>query len=252
MNGLFSGIDAQRLVFALIYISVSVLLYGKILDIIVYSPVLEFVGRIFMRFIRLQKFIIQACFCWFAYLFTGFVLSAAGLLIFRPDVTVRDFFSIDFSKLPIVLVAFFGQMTLAAMILLLIKGFSPHLEWNEIIGNVGWIKVSKRFPRAVRIIYPMSSAFFEEILFRGVMFSILLGIFKNQGIWIPLIIVTIAFCVEQILNTQTIIQGIGLAVGSAAISAIGCMLVIATGSYFSAILTHMMFALFYVEGYSFS
>lgn len=252
MNNIMNGVDANKLVFALLYVVISVLLYGKILDIIVYSPVLEFVGRFFMRFIRMQKFIIQACFCWFAYLFTGFALSAAGLLIFRPSVSVGDFFSFHFSSMPIVVIAFFGQMTLAAMILLLIKGFCQRLEWNEIIGNVGWIKISKRFPRAARIVYPMSSAFFEEILFRGVMFSILLEIFKNQGIWIPIIIVTIAFCAEQILNTQTFIQGTGLAIGSAAISVIGCMLVITTGSYFSAILTHMMFALFYVEGYSFS
>lgn len=118
----------------------SVIIYGKLLDKLARSHLLEKIGAFLMRYSKVPKFTIQVVFCWFAYLATGLLLSLFASLLFRNSI-------------------------------------------------------------------------------------------------------------EQIFNTQTFAQAIGLMIGSIFVSVIGCLMIEVTGSVVPAIISHMMFAMFYTKGY---
>lgn len=237
------------ILFALLYTIVSVIIYGKLLDKLAYSRLIEKVGSFLMLYSKAPKFKIQVVFCWFAYLATGLLLSVAAILLFQDNIG-KLYFGFQLSYLPILFYGFIAQITLSCTSLLVIKAFHPTLQWDKVIGNVEWVRVSRQFSSVIRIIYPMSSSFCEELLFRGVLYGIFKELFKEQGILLPIIIVAIAFSMEQILNTQTLIQAIGLMIGSLFVSVVGCIMIEVTGSVLPAILSHMMFAMFYTKGYN--
>lgn len=236
-------------ILALVYIVITVIVYGKILDCLAFSKTIDHLGNFLMRFFRTSKYKLKVICCWFIYLGTGLLFALGACILFR------DYFSIPVFKfsihdIPILLLGFISQSSLSCLALLLIKAVVPSLHWEKIIGDVEWVKASKRFPAVVRIIYPMSSSCVEEYLFRGVLYYLLRNIFEGtHNIIIPIIIIAVAFSIEQILNTQTIAQAVGLMIGSLCISIIGCLMIEVTGSITPAVVTHMMFAVFYTKGY---
>lgn len=234
----------------LIFIGIVSIIYGVVLNRLAFSPFLEKTAMYFMRFFRVPKFTLQVVICWIIYLMTGIIAIILATIFFGNHLGEYRW-SIKGSDIPIILLGFIAQSSVSALLLLGLKAFKPTLQWDQIIWDIGWIRVSEKLPSFLRVIYPMSSSLVEEILFRCVFYSLLRFYFSDNalGLSLAIMVVSIAFCVEQVLNTQKLIQALAMGLSSLFISIIGCLMIEVTGSFLPAIITHMAFAMFYTQGY---
>lgn len=113
------------------------------------------------------------------------------------------------------------------------------------IRRVVWINGIYDLPRRLRPFAPVAGAFVEEFLFRGALLAVL-----SQSLAlsppVAVLIVTGLFLLEQILLCQTVTQRIVIGTASIVISAVGCLLVLWTGSLWPAVISHASFVIFYV------
>src|SRR5699024_589015 len=121
------------------------------------------------------------------------------------------------------------------------------VNWVEEIQSIPWIESISYVPNNLGWIIPLVGAFCEETFYRGVVYILLRTVFPSLGIIIPIIISAVLFSIQQMLNTNTLNQCITMAIGSIAISIIGCLLVELTGSFLPALVAHESFVIFYFK-----
>jgi membrane protease YdiL (CAAX protease family) len=102
-------------------------------------------------------------------------------------------------------------------------------------------------PGITRVISPLGTAIVEEIFFRGAVFLILMRRFPQTGPYVPILVCTVLFVVQQVLQTDTFGQGLILLIGSTSISIVGCMAMLYTGSFLPTLLCHAAYAFFYFQ-----
>lgn len=69
-----------------------------------------------------------------------------------------------------------------------------------------------------------------------------------MGLILPIAISTGLFILQQVLNTNTVIQGVAISSGALVISIVGCLLIEYTGSFLPALICHLLFVIFYLGG----
>jgi hypothetical protein len=112
--------------------------------------------------------------------------------------------------------------------------------------DIPWMKGLRQLPFAV---VPWAAALggvVEELFYRGVVLRILLDRFMVA----PLGAVAIAgalFCLEQLIQVRTAFQALVIGCGCVAISTVGGLLVVLTGSVVPAVLCHASFVLFFMS-----
>ena len=113
------------------------------------------------------------------------------------------------------------------------------------VKEVPWIKGLREFPALVVPVVAALGGVVEEIFFRGV----LLHVLTNKLLVNPLVAVAISgtlFCLQQLVQVRTAFQAMIIGSGCAAISIVGGLLVVTTGSVVAAVLCHASFVIFFM------
>lgn len=174
----------------------------------------------------------------------GMVGVLAFSLAYHLDITGIFGFRLHF--IPLILLGIMAEISLANFFISIYlqgvrhKRINPFLE----IQNSPWISGIMKLPRAFIPFAPVIGGLMEEFFFRGILLIILVT--KLSLSPFPAIgIVTVLFLVEQWLQLRTAVQRIMIGFGSFAISLIGGILTIYTGSIIPAAVAHMSFVVFY-------
>lgn len=163
----------------------------------------------------------------------GFDLSAAALVTLLP-------WHVWMVPLGVV-----GEISLAALFVDLACRLTrtPADRFLE-IREIPWMVGLQQLPRGTA---PWAAAFggaVEELFYRGVLLTILIG----AGMAPPVAVLAAGalFLLQQLLQVKTRFQAMVLGAACAAISLVGGLLVVATGSVIPAVLSHASFVIFYV------
>lgn len=111
--------------------------------------------------------------------------------------------------------------------------------------DIPWMKGLRQLPARLVPIGAAMGGVVEELFFRGVVLLVLIDRFDVP----PFAAVMIAgalFCLEQLVQLQTTFQMLVIGCGCVAISAVGGLLVLLTGSVVPALICHASFVLFFV------
>ncbi|MBO4471193.1 MAG: CPBP family intramembrane metalloprotease [Clostridia bacterium] len=209
-------------------------------------------GRIVSRLaLRLMGFIrapldkIRFFVIWFAYILIGLLGTAACCVIFGISFCPSLFFGWD--TLLFTVAGFILQLEISSVILLICSVFKSDTNWYRIISEINWVKVSFNLPRKIRVLYPTSSALFEELFFRCSVFLVLVTHFNWVPLPVSMLIVTFLFIIEQVVCTQKFKQAVAISAGAVAISLAGCLMIAVTGSILPAIICHELYVVFYLK-----
>lgn len=140
-------------------------------------------------------------------------------------------------------------MSLLAVFVLITQKIRPNIQIAAEMANIKWIQGVFQAPAKIAWLLPLLSASFEEIFFRGVFFSALM--LSGADPLHALGAVTFAFILNQTLLADTITQRVIMVFSSIAISVVGGVLFLASGSIIPSIIMHASFAGFYTSGSGF-
>lgn len=236
-----------ELIIFLFVVAVFSVLWGKSVDGLAKSKIVNKFSLYLMNYFRNPLDKIKFFVIWFSYI----LISFAGTII-CCSIYGLNLFKLLFSDsaCDIILYTFIGfifQFELSSILLLIFSILKSDTNWYRVISEINWVKVSFNLPRKIRIIYPTSAALFEELFFRCSVFLVLLTKFSWVPLSISMLIVTAMFIVEQVVCTQNVKQAIAMSAGSLAISLAGCLMIVITGSIIPAIICHEMYVVFYLK-----
>jgi hypothetical protein len=232
------------LIFFLIIVTAVSILWGRI-NRIGYSSFITSIVHFLMKYSKTNAELVRIYLMWFLYMFSGLVASVALLLAYQEN--LLRYLTLDPKYFMLVPLAFIAQNSLTGLIMhLLIVEKQPMSVFLEIT-NIPWVRYTLMMPGIMRMMSPLGAAIVEEVFFRGVVFLILVDKFPQTGIYFPILVCTVLFVVQQVLQTDTIGQGTILLVGSTSISVVGCIATLATGSFLPTLLCHAAYAVFYFQ-----
>lgn len=163
----------------------------------------------------------------------GFGLPAAALVTWRPW------------HAWMFLIGVVGEISLAALFVDLSCRLTrtPPDRFLE-IRDIPWMVGLQQLPRGAAPWAAALGGAVEELFYRGVLLTILIV----SGMAPPIAILAAGslFLVQQILQVQTRFQAMVLAAACLAISLVGGLLVVVTGSVIPAVVSHASFVVFYV------
>jgi len=113
------------------------------------------------------------------------------------------------------------------------------------MNDVPWIKGVRQLPVGVAPIAAAMGGVVEELFYRGVVQRILTERLLVNA-FVAIIIAGLLFYFEQLLQLQTAFQAVVIGCSCVAISAVGGILVILTGSIVPAVFAHASFVLFFM------
>jgi len=183
-----------------------------------------------------------------------FSFGILGALVFAGiyDLNIYDLFTFNLRFVPLIFLGIIAEISLTGLFVgiyletLHDKRVDPGAE----IRDIPWIDGIGKLPRLLFTPFLVTSAFLEEFFFRGILLFILV---KKLSVpvppWLALGWVTLLFLFEQLLQLKTRTQVAILSCGSFAISLVGGLLVLYTGSIIPAGLSHASFVIFFF-GYS--
>lgn len=148
--------------------------------------------------------------------------------------------------IPIVFLSISAAMSMVAVFVVLIQKLSPEIDITGEMARIKWIEGIMQTPEKISWLLPLLSASFEEIFFRGALLTGLLT--AGMGTSMAIALVTIAFILNQILLADTRVQKLVLGYSSLAISLVGSIAYLASGSLLPSIVMHASFAGFYTSG----
>jgi membrane protease YdiL (CAAX protease family) len=140
-----------------------------------------------------------------------------------------------------------GEISLASLLVALCcwalgqRGSERLAEVREI----PWMKGIRELPPAAVPVAAALGGLVEEVLFRGVLLRILTDRLHVDPWW-AVAIAGALFCLEQLVQVQTAFQAMVIASSCVAISLVGGLLVVLTGSVVPAVLSHASFVVFFM------
>lgn len=220
--------------------------WGKAMALCKNSKLVNSFTRFLMRYIRSNFDPIK--FYTMMILYAAISLLGTIVLHIAFGFNILRYFPLEPKHIVYIFVGFIAQLSLSSMILLIISAVKTNINWFKVVQDITWVSLMSNMPKALRPIYPLLGASFEEIFFRGTVFVIHITYFPEMGIVWPIILVTGLFVLQQVLNIETIIQGIVISVGAVVISVVGCLLILHTKSFLPALICHLLFVIFYLGG----
>ncbi len=210
-----------------------------------YSRFITFIVRFIMRYSQMNPELIRGYLVWFIYLSAGLVAAVALLLAYQ--VNLLRYLALDYRYLALVPLAFIAQNSLTDLMISLLTVAKPSLNIPMELTRIPWVKYTLMMPGNMLMIAPLSAAIFEEVFFRGAVFLVLINRFPQTGIYLPILICTVIFVVQQVLQTDTLGQALILLIGSVSISIVGCLVTLFTSSFLPTLLCHAAYAVFYLQ-----
>ena len=202
----------------------------------------------FMTFTRMTFPEIKSLILSFIYYIFGLLGGLAFSFSYHIDIVRLFDFRVQF--IPLILLGIMAQISLANFFISIYLKIMKHKRINPFleIQNSPWISGILRLPKFFVPLAPVVGGLMEEFFFRGILLIILIMKLFVQPL-MAIIFVTVLFLMEQWLQLRTPVQRIIIGLGSFAISLVGGILVIYTGSIIPAAIAHMSFVVFYF-GYS--
>jgi len=232
--------------FFLFFVLVFTVYWGKAMTLCKNSKFINSFTRFLMKYSKSQFEPIK----FYTMMVFYVVISLMGTIILHVafGFNIFQFFSLETKYIVYIFIGFVAQLSLSSMILLIISAFKTNINWFKVIQEITWVSLMSNMPKALRPIYPLLGATFEEIFFRGTVFMIHIIYFPEMGIILPIILATGLFVLQQVLNTDTAIQGVVISIGAIVISVIGCLLILYTESFLPTLICHLLFVIFYLGG----
>ncbi|HZG59415.1 MAG TPA: CPBP family glutamic-type intramembrane protease [Anoxybacillus sp.] len=233
-------------VFFLLFVLVFTVYWGKAMTLCKNSKFINSFTRFLMRYSRSQFDPIK----FYTMMVLYAVISLMGTIILHVafGFNIFRYLPMEVKYIVYIFIDFVAQLSLSSMILFIISAVKTNINWFKVIQEITWVNLMSNMPKALRPIYPLLGASFEEIFFRGTVFMIHITYFPEMGIILPIILVTGFFVLQQMLNTETTIQGVVISIGAIVISVIGCLLILYTGSFLPSLICHLLFVIFYLGG----
>jgi hypothetical protein len=113
------------------------------------------------------------------------------------------------------------------------------------MNDVPWIKGVRQLPVGVAPLAAAMGGVVEELFYRGVMQRILTERFLVNSL-VAITIAGLFFYFEQLIQLQTVFQAVVIGCSCVAISTVGGILVVLTGSVVPAVFAHASFVLFFM------
>lgn len=177
----------------------------------------------------------------------GFFVTALLAAAFRVP-TAAIFSSVGLSW-PVVVLGAVGEISLAALLVeigcRIPTQLGPERLAKEIL-EIPWVKGVEQLPGMTAPIFAAIGGSTEELFFRGIVLTGMIHWFHVDAA-LAIALTTALFCAQQALQVRTRLQALLMTCSCLAISVIGGLLVVATGTVIPAILCHASFVLFFVS-----
>lgn len=180
-------------------------------------------------------------------IYYGIGLLAALLFAISFGLAVSAVISFSATHLALTILGIVAEISLSNLFVDLgcrIMGQGRPEQFAE-VREIPWIKGLREFPSGVAPLVAAFGGVVEEIFFRGVLLLILM----DKLMVAPLLAVMITgtlFCLQQLLQVRTRFQAMVIGSGCVAISLVGGLLVVFTGSVVPAVLCHASFVIFFM------
>ena len=177
-----------------------------------------------------------------------FSLGILGALVFAGiyDLEIFPLFAFRLWFVPLIFLGIIAGISLSGLLVTLYLGMrqDKRVDPDSEIREIPWIDGIGKLPRLLFTPFLVTSAFLEEFFFRGIL---LLIVAKKLPVspWFALAWVTFLFLLEQLLQVRTKTQAAILGCGSFAISLVGGLMVLYTGSIIPAAFSHASFVVFF-------
>ncbi|MCW3051458.1 MAG: family intrarane metalloprotease [Chthonomonadales bacterium] len=165
----------------------------------------------------------------------GYHLGASGLL------------SVSGSDIALLILGVIGEMSLATLILNIscrLTGQGTPEQFQE-VRDIPWMKGLRELPLGTMLLMTALGAAVEETLFRGVVLRILTDLLHVSASW-AILYAGGLFLLQQLALVKTAFQAMVISSACIAISLVGGMLVVRTGSLVVALCCHVTFAIFFM------
>jgi membrane protease YdiL (CAAX protease family) len=234
----------MRLALFLILSAVAAIGWGRVTRV-GYAPIIALPVRFIMKYSRMSADRVHSYLVWAIYMCTGMVIALALLVAYRVD--LLSYFGLSAKYIAVVPLGFIAGNSLTGFLMQILLVIRPNLDVFRELTNVPWIRYTLMLQSVMRTLTPLLAAGVEEMVFRGAVFLILLKRFPHDGHLLPIVVCTVLFVVQQMLQTDTSGQRLILAVGSTSISVVGCLMILYTGSFLPALLCHAAYAFVYLK-----
>lgn len=179
----------------------------------------------------------------------GLLLAIGYIVAFRlPLSTLIPLQVPSVPLFTLILLGIAGEISLANLLVGLGRAaMRSRPEQFAELRDIPWMKGLRALPP---VVVPVAAAFggaVEEVVFRGVVLRILTERLAAP----PLLAVGVAgllFCLQQLIQVRTPFQAMVIGSGCVAISLVGGLLVVLSGSMIPAVLCHASFVLFFMPG----
>jgi len=232
------------LILFLIIVTVASIFWGRI-NRIGYSKFITSIVHFIMKYSKMNAELIRSYLVWSIYMFVGLVAAVALLLTYQ--VNLMRFLTLDPRYFTLIPLAFIAQNSLTGLMMHLLIVANPTMDVFSELTRIPWVRYTLMMPRIMGVISPLGAAIFEEVFFRGAVFLVLINNFPQTGAYLPILVCTVLFVVQQVLQTDTLGQGLILLIGSTSISIVGCIATLYTGSFLPTLLCHAAYAFFYLQ-----
>ena len=176
----------------------------------------------------------------------GLGLLAALLLAFAFSLEVSSLLSFVGSHVGIMALGVVAEISLANLLIdLSCRVTCQGSRRFADIAEIPWMKGLRQLPPVAVPFAAAMGGVVEEFLFRGVLLSILTDQLMLNAL-AAVAITTILFCLQQLMQLRTPFQAMVILCGCVAISLIGGLLVIVTGSVLSSLVAHASFVVFFM------
>ncbi len=210
-----------------------------------YSRFITSIVRFVMKYSKTNAELIRSYLVGCIYLLVGLV--AAVVLLLAYQVNLLPYLNLDPTYLAVIPLTFIAQNSLTGLMIGLLIVAKPSLNLFSELARIPWVSYTMLMPAIMRVLSPLGAAVVEEVFFRGGVFLVLLTRFPETGAYFAILVCTLLFVVEQVLQTDTLGQGLILLVGSTSISIVGCIAMLYTGSFLPALVCHPAYAFFYLQ-----
>jgi membrane protease YdiL (CAAX protease family) len=228
----------------LIIVTATSIFWGRI-NRIGYSSVISSMVDLIMKYSKTNAELIRSYLVWSVYMSVGLVTAVALLTAYQ--VNLSRFLPLDPRYLSLIPLAFIAQSSLTGLMMQIVIIANRAMDVFSELANVPWVSYTLMMPGVMRMISPLCAAIVEEVFFRGAVFLILTNNFPQTGNYWAIFVCTALFVLQQVLQTDTLGQGLIFFVGSTSISFIGCIVTLYTGSVLPTLLCHATYAVFYFQ-----
>ena len=230
------------LILFLIIATVVSIFWGRI-NRIGYSKFISSIVHFSMKYSKINAELIRSYLVWSIYMLVGLVAAVALLLSYQ--VNLLRLCALDPKYFTMIPLAFIGQTSLTGLMMHLLLTAKPTMDVFLELTKITWVRYTLMMPGIMRVLSPIGAAIVEEVFFRGAVFLVLINAFPQTGAYFSILACTVLFVVQQVLQTDTLGQGLILLIGSTSISIVGCIATLYTQSFLPTLLCHAVYAWFY-------